>query len=146
MADNFLVSVRARYEDLLPTLKLVSSDKYCEKSYSGYRIVKKEYNEIKDVYHLSFSTEDRNVYIVPSLIIYYVNEEDSNQKTLPFPTNLKAEEIEPIIMSWLKSIKYSSEPDIDGSCEKGFFLTTEVIREGYFVSFMVQPAWLVYGK
>lgn len=66
-----------------------------------------------------------------------------------FPSNMTMEGIGPVIEAWLGEVEYGPEPDIDGSCEKGFRIYNEAWGKvgGMWEAFAaIEPVWLMYGK
>lgn len=70
--------------------------------------------------------------------------------TTTFPFKMAAPQIAEFIHEWLKqSADYGSEPDIDGSCERGWTVYTESwghVNEQWEAFLAVKPTWILYGK
>ncbi len=73
-----------------------------------------------------------------------------NDAMKPFPAPMTAEQVQPVVQSWLASAVYGPQPDHDGSNEKGFRVYNEewghvaTFRTDAFVA--IEPIWLLHGK
>lgn len=86
--------------------------------------------------------------VVPTLTLYSIfnNKEDPKKGVSPFPVVLKGDAIVATILDWLESIDYPEEPDIDGSCSKGWHLVAEM-TDGWSFAFMsIRPEWAHHHK
>lgn len=82
---------------------------------------------------------------VPTLVLLW--HEDHGSRKLRSP--LGAREAAEYAKRWLDKVNYGPEPDIDGSCEKGFRVFTEAwghVAGRHYCIVAVQPAWAMYGK
>ena len=79
------------------------------------------------------------------LVFYWLAE---NNEATPLPVPMSGEELVPIVVKWLKEeAEYPEEPDIDGSCRRGFRITTEGCSSGWsYIMFQVLPEWILYHK
>ena len=67
----------------------------------------------------------------------------------PFPVEMDAQALTPVIEAWLKTAEPGLEPDIDGSIEKGWRIykpTRSLADDSFYVVFCVEPVWLEYHK
>lgn len=74
-----------------------------------------------------------------------------DERSAPLPIPLTAEEITPIIQKWLDvQADYGLEPDIDGSCGKGFRVSCDdwghIEPFGWAAFVKIEPAWAMHGK
>lgn len=83
---------------------------------------------------------------VETLVLYW--SDDKTADKLPFP--LTKDNVADFVQGWLdNSADYGEEPDIDGSCGKGFRVFTEQwghVAGSHYSIVAVQPNWSMYGK
>ncbi len=82
-----------------------------------------------------------------TLVLYWgVGDNDPNKTK--FPYDFKLNQTLPFVMGWLENQDYGREPDIDGSCSKGWReFNSEGVTNGWgMASFTVQPAWAYHHK
>lgn len=72
--------------------------------------------------------------------------EEMGGEKLPYKIGIKS--IIPLVSGWLQTADYGPEPNIDGSCEKGWTLTNNIpySRGSFYVSFRITPYWCEYHK
>lgn len=82
------------------------------------------------------------------LVLYWMKDKDSKPIiTHQFPTKMNADTVLPIISSWLEEKEISEKhPDIDGSCSKGFELTTVHSRGWSYEICRIRPIWAMHHK
>lgn len=71
------------------------------------------------------------------------------KNTVQFPSPMNAEDCEPFITAWLRSIDYGSEPDHDGDNSKGWRVYNEMwgrINNSTYSFVAIEPVWLMHGK
>ncbi len=82
-----------------------------------------------------------------ALVLYW---SDSNVTGInKFPSPLTAEQVEPMILQWLKDADYGNQPDHDGDNDKGWRVFNEAwghINSEWQSFVAIQPIWLMYGK
>ncbi len=86
------------------------------------------------------------------LVLHWYYREGSGQTKFPYP--FKLEQLLPFITGWLENQDYGSEPDLDGSCSKGWSLFTNIpyeqrktINQAWdCVLFAVRPEWAEHHK
>lgn len=81
------------------------------------------------------------------LILYWTDCNYPDYHTLPAP--LRGTALVEFVRSWLESVEYGPEPDIDGSCGKGWTVYNESWGQvaGRLQAFIaIEPTWLLYGK
>lgn len=62
------------------------------------------------------------------------------------PYEMGAEPLAEFIWGWLKSVDYGHEPDIDGSCGKGFEVGMPTDHSFWQLMLIVEPEWMEYHK
>ncbi len=96
------------------------------------------------------SYTETEVHGVKSLLLHWYYRKDQTK----FPYEFEVEQIVPFIMGWLKNQDYGPEPDLDGSCSKGWKLFTEhpyiqgkpTNPAWHNVVFAIQPEWAEHHK
>lgn len=81
----------------------------------------------------------------PRLVLYWTESSEAN----PLPAPLTGEALVLFVKSWLNSVDYGPEPDIDGECGRGSWVYNESWASvgGDWKAFVaIQPYWLMYGK
>lgn len=79
------------------------------------------------------------------LVLYWA---ESNKCT-PFAYDFTRQEAADFALGWLRRADYGAEPDIDGSCKKGWtmFCGAWGRIDGEWEAFVkITPAWAMYGK
>ena len=81
-----------------------------------------------------------------TLVLYWSIDKDTN----PLPYSINQEEAFFFIKGWLENLEYPPEPDIDGSCKKGFRAFTDEhwghVAGSHYGIIGVQPVWAMFGK
>ena len=68
-------------------------------------------------------------------------------KGLPLPYPMIREEVVSFILSWIDKVPFPKEPDIDGSCEKGWKVRSiDYFDSNRYMMFWVAPVWIEYHK
>lgn len=75
------------------------------------------------------------------LIFYWVDKREGYDQ-LPIP--MRAEELKPIILKWLKTVEYPKQGTGDGSYKKGWRLYNKV--DDFYAIFAIKPEWTYYSK
>lgn len=85
---------------------------------------------------------------VRTLILFWTAPASIKQSSqLPFPLEMEAAPA--FVSGWLNSAEFGDEPDIDGSCGKGWRVFNEAwghVLGDYAAFVAIQPAWAMYGK
>lgn len=141
--DNFHIDITAfGKEALILTLEIVlmkhKPTHWCDHPTKGLVLFwhKPEYLEYLE---WTPETEAQKCLPPPSILIH------------PFPSVIKtAEKLATIVEDWLEHIKYGRQPDIDGSCSKGFRIYNEqwsYIHGCSDYSFIaIKPEWAIHHK
>lgn len=84
------------------------------------------------------------------LIFHWANHKESKSDIFPIgPSTMQAIDLESMIVNWLKEADYGPQPDIDGSCRKGWRVYIETwnrINGDWTAAFAVEPVWLEFHK
>lgn len=70
----------------------------------------------------------------------------SDDKAQDFPVPLPPEAVADIVLEWLDYAEYDLEPDIDGSCSKGFEIEGPPDNEDTYIIFSVKTCWAHHHK
>lgn len=67
---------------------------------------------------------------------------------IPFLGTPTTEELSRVIIDWLKKQDYKAEPDLDGSCSKGWQVSNRGVSfyQDWQHVFSVRPCWIEYHK
>lgn len=77
------------------------------------------------------------------LHLYWYYDQNDNATKLLYPFNL--EQCVEFVWGWLLNAELGSEPDIDGSCSKGWRIHN--VKGGWsHVTFVVEPVWAQHHK
>ena len=82
-------------------------------------------------------------------LIFYWSDPNGVAEYHPLPSKVNAEEVSVLAESWLESVDYDPEPDIDGHSKKGFRIFNEDWGhvDGYWEALLaISPVWAMYGK
>jgi hypothetical protein len=82
---------------------------------------------------------------IPTMILYW--HEASKGKELPYPFD-RDHSID-FIWNWLQGTEFPPEPDIDGSCSKGWRVFNEAwghVAGNHYAIVAIQPEWAMHGK
>lgn len=73
---------------------------------------------------------------------------DSSKNWIPFLGTPTTQELSRLIIDWLKKQEYGNEPDLDGSCNKGWQVTShkDIYSNDWQHVFSVKPCWIKYHK
>ena len=64
----------------------------------------------------------------------------------PFPVPLKTDALQEFIIEWLRAQDLGSQPDLDGSCSKGYELLVDPYNTSSYEVFRVRPVWAEHHK
>lgn len=86
---------------------------------------------------LSYKIDDNE------LIMYWSEDEGTS-----LPYAMRVDGVIDFAWNWLKSITYSNPPDTDGSCSKGWKVSTRQDFDSYenYYMFSVTAEWMVHSK
>lgn len=107
-------------------------------------------------------TSDRASHLVEALIIAFTDRKAVGYREDPdfglvlcwtdggdmtrFPFPLDEVAAMPILTGWLEAQEYPREPDIDGSCKKGWRLYNNAPAWSWRWFVAIKPAWAIYHK
>ncbi len=122
--DNLEVSITAKGKELLRhVLALVMVDYHQAIAY------------LEDDSPGDYGTKRLHMY-------WYYDDDNTNATKLPYPFNL--DQCVEFVWGWLQNANYGPEPDIDGSCSRGWR-----IKGGSwapYVIFVIEPMWAEHHK
>lgn len=130
--DNFHVDVTARGPEVLQHTVMLALCRFSS----------------AEAFYESVTSRNENI-----LLFYWHHEAKSVHSKLPY--KFGAEQLLPFITGWLDNQDYGTEPNIDGSCSKGWRLLTEVPYEerknvphiwNFYTIFAIQPVWAMHHK
>lgn len=103
---------------------------------------------------LLWTAGSQKVCLLPEKPVFYDSSDSAGRieahvEKLPF--KLTGKSVTGFVQGWLEAeAVYEKEPGIDGSCKKGFYVTTgdgwRMIGRIDYVVALVMPAWTMYGK
>lgn len=78
------------------------------------------------------------------LHLYWYYDENNNSIKLPYPFNI--DQCIEFVWGWLQNADYGPEPDINGSCSKGWKIGGSKGGGWSHVIFTVEPVWAEHHK
>lgn len=83
-------------------------------------------------------------------LIFHWSTKEARTNVFPIgPTTMMIPELQTMIEAWLKQADYGRQPDIDGSCRKGWRVYVETwgrVNGDWTAAFAVEPVWLEFHK
>ena len=79
--------------------------------------------------------------------VFYWTDKDRDQANV-FPLAIDTEMASLLVKGWLATVDYGRQPDIDGSCSKGFRITNRHASYpgDWSIMFVVEARWMEHHK
>jgi hypothetical protein len=123
--DNFGLEVTARGSDVLELMVYIAMADHLEMR--AYK-------------------EDVGPNDIPRLVFYWHYEPSTDKDVVPFPYPHKLPQVLSFLSGWLQQVEYGDQPDLDGSCSKGWRVTNQGFGGWSYATFAVEPIWAEHHK